>query len=158
MKTTTFTLAALVLVTATFTSCKKKKETPAPVSIVKSFTFNTTANAWTLNNKAYSANYTLEAIDESILSSGSVNVFRGDGTGSSWTAMPVTLDNIQYSYDINLHTVKITVSEGLDASSLSNPGVQQFRVVVIKGEARKAHPSVNWNDYDQVKHIFQLSE
>jgi hypothetical protein len=159
MKTSKFTLLALILVVGVLSSCKKKKEEiQTPPSNVKSFTFSTTAAAWTLdNNKAYNAILTVEEIDADILSSGVVNVFLGDGTGSTWTAMPVTLQNIQSSYSISMHTAKITMSAD-DNISFTNPGVQQFRVIVIKGSARTANPTIDWNNYEQIKSTFHLAD
>jgi hypothetical protein len=131
MKTTKFTLFALTIAVAALSSCKKRNEAPAapaPAETVKSFTFNTNNSAWTLdNNKVYNAILTLETIDEAILSGGAVNVYMGDGTGSAWTAMPVTQQNIQSRYGISIHTVKITMSSLIDSSApIANPGVQQF--------------------------------
>ena len=163
MKTTKLTILSLAIVAGVLSSCKKKTtEGPAGKdgnANVHSFTFSTTSSAWTLNNKTYNATFTLESIDASILSSGTVNVFLGDGTGSRWTAMPVTQQGIQYNYSISIHTVGVGMSSASDANPpLSNPGVQQFRVIVISGSARMAHPNVNLNNYNEMKRTFNLKD
>jgi hypothetical protein len=159
MKTTKLTLLALALVVGVMTSCKKKKEAPAaPAENVKSFTFTTTNSAWDLNNDQYTAIYTLTDIDMDVLSKGSVTVYRGDGTGSVWTAIPVIVQNIQYSQNISLNTVKIiTSSANSEHPVIANPGVQQFRVVVFKG-SRKADPNIDWKNYDEVKETFHIAD
>lgn len=162
MKTTKLTLLALTIAVGVLSSCKKKKEElpenpDGGASNVKSFTFTTTNSAWTQDGKNYSAIFSVEDINADVLAKGSVNVFRGDGTGSSWTAMPVTVDGLQYSHSILMHTVKILVS-GMDNLGATNPGVQQFRVVVIKGSARHANPNVDWNNYSEVSNVFHLAD
>jgi hypothetical protein len=48
-------------------------------------------------------------------------------------------------------------TSGVNDPAMSNPGVQQFRVVVFKG-SRMAGPHVNWNNYIEVKQAFNLAD
>ena len=161
MKNTKLTLAALAIVAGAFTSCKKKKaEAPAaPASTVQSFTYGTNNFAWTQNGNVFSAVLTVDAITTDILSKGTVNVFIGDGTGYNWMSMPVTLNGIQWRDNIYIHTVQVNAEESKTGNtSFANPGVQQFKVVVVSSSARIAHPDVDLNNYKEIKEAFHLAD
>ncbi len=168
MKTMKLTILSLALVAGVFSSCKKEKLGPAgPAGTngtngntnVHSFTFSTTNSAWTQTMTSYFALLSIESINSNVLSTGSVNVFLGDGTGYNWTAMPVTISGIQCSYVVSLSTVKIEMIPGIYTTSPQiNPGVQQFKVVIIDGSALKTHPTVNFNNYSELKKEFNLAD
>ena len=137
MKNTKLVIAMLAIVGAAFASCKKEKSeapVPAPSSNVKSFTFNTNSNAWTQKANVFSATLLVEDITSDVLSKGTVNIFIGDGTGSNWISMPVTLYEAQWSNNISFQSVKINAEMSIkENTAFINPGVQQFKVVVVSG-------------------------
>lgn len=147
MKTITKILSTCLLCILVLGSCKKqegpKGDTGAAgtngtsgVSGIKPdqvFTFTTSTTSWNPVTWPYNyqeATFSIPSITAAVLSGGDVRVYKGDGTGTSWTALPYSFFTTQYSYVVKTGQVLINVT--LDNASLpSNPGVQDYKVVVL---------------------------
>jgi hypothetical protein len=148
------------------TACKKNKDcTPGAMGAtgktgnanVETFIVNTDASSWTLNVIDYSQNATatVDQINASVMNSGTVNVFMGDGTGTSWVALPLAYSMNQWNYSYANSQIKFfeTLSNG---NAPPNPGILQFKIVVIPPAVKAANPNLNYNNYDEVKAKFNL--
>lgn len=141
MKKLCIALIALV----SFTACTKKGETgPAGKdgkngsSNITTYVASTTAGNWTYDgtDKSYNATINISSITASIVSSGTIQVFLGDGTGTAWNALPATYLNTQWNYTYAAGQVLIYMTMA-DGSVPANPGIQQFKYVVIPPGAKK---------------------
>lgn len=77
-----------------------------------------------------------------------------------WYETPSTVGvNFWAEYDniITMLYVHATRADGSSASPWATNSTQNFRAVVIKG-ARYAHPAVNYNNYEEVKKVFNLKD
>ena len=149
----------------TFTSCKKGDTGPAGptgangVSNIQTSNFTTTNSSWSFDPSDNSYNTTISwlAITQSIIDKGTIQVFLGDGSNSQWAALPASFgDNqINYSYKLGQVIISITLSTG---AAPTNPGGQQFKIVIIPPTARMANPTVNYKNYLEVKRAFNLKD
>lgn len=157
-------IALIVLIG--LTACKKTKDcTPgAPGATgktgnanVEAFIVNTTASSWTLNVIDYSqtATATISQINASVMNSGTVNVFMGDGTGTNWVSLPSAYSMAQWNYSYTNSQISFfeTLSNG---NAPANPGTLQFKVIVIPPAVKAANPNLNYSNYNEVKTKFNL--
>jgi hypothetical protein len=124
---------------------------------IKTVTFTTNSSQWIADNssKVYYYNYTSSEITSSVLSSGVVIAYLGDGSGSLWIAMPLTAQGVEITYGIKPSTVEIDVS--LSSGLMpNNPGGLQFKIVIIPAAAAKT--GVNYNNYTEVKATYNLKD
>ena len=142
-----------VLIAVLFTACTKKGE-PGPAgkdgkngsTNISTYIISTTASNWTYDgtDKSYNATVNISSITASVVSNGSVQAFIGDGTGTAWDALPAAYQNVQwnYSYSSGQILVYLTMSDG---SVPPNPGIQQFKYVVIPPGAKKQNVQTDIN-------------
>jgi hypothetical protein len=145
IKSITLNLVVLVSICVTIISCKKGDVGPAGangVANIQAGTITTNNSAWSFDNtdNSYNAILNYSAITQSVVENGTVQVFIGDGLGTEWAALPFSYSDLQYNYSYKLGQVlvSLTLSTG---SVPSNPGGQQFKVVVIPPAAKSINPS-----------------
>ncbi|MHB8261150.1 MAG: hypothetical protein ACYDCN_09870 [Bacteroidia bacterium] len=124
-------------------------------------TSSTSASTWVAvnGNTEWDASFTVTAITSTVVTSGTVQLFLGDGTGNTWYALPSSYKGLEYNYSYSLNTVAIQVTN--DNGSLptlpgNGTGVVQFKFVVIPPGARLANPNVNFKNYAEIKKAFKL--
>lgn len=163
MKNTFKTLAAgIVALTLLFTGCKKDAGPTGPAgkngtANIQSYTVTTNNLSWTFNStdNSYNSTIAISAIDASVLNTGTIQVFIGDGTSTEWAALPFSYSTIQYNYSYKVGQVilSVTLSTGV---APNNPGGQQFKVVVIPPAMKKA--GINHSSYSELKAVYTLKD
>ena len=122
-------------------SCKKtagpKGDTgpagPSGTASMQVTTFTTATVDWTLYNWPYNyqeAVLTVPGITSGVVTSGDVRVYMFDAATSSWIGMPYSFVTNQYSYKYKSEQVILNITLS-NSGSPANPGVQQFKVVVV---------------------------
>ena len=154
-----------ITLSITFTSCKKGDTGPAGpagangVANIQTSNFTTTNSSWSFDpsDNSYNATIGWLAITQSIIDKGTIQVFLGDGSGSQWAALPASIgfDQINYSYKLGQVIISSTLSNG---TAPTNPGGQQFKIVIIPPSARIANPNVDYKNYQEVKRTFNLKD
>ena len=167
IKTMTTVIAGLALTLGlALTSCKKGDTGPAGpagsngtngVANIQTSTVTTNNSTWGFDNTDNSYNATLNypAITQAVVDRGTVQVFISDGAGSEWLALPFSYGNIQYLYSYKLGQVLITYTLA-DNAVPSNPGGQQFKVVVIPPASKSSDPNSNNSDIQYSEQIFKI--
>lgn len=141
MKLTSKIIAVLLLSTLFIAGCKKtqgpKGDTGAPgpsgTSSMQVTTFTTAAGDWTSYGWPYNyqeAILNVPGITSAVVTSGDVRVYMLDASTSSWIGMPYSFVTNQYSYKYKTSQVILNLTLS-NAAPPANPGVQQFKVVVI---------------------------
>lgn len=169
LKTLATSIVAGMLV---FTSCTKEgpvgPQGPAGAdglnglngsSNVAAYTGTTQNSSWVVNtnNIELDATFPVSAITSNVVANGTIQVFLGDGTGNTWSAMPFSYTSVEYNYSYSVGQVVIQVTQG-NGVLPSNPGAQQYKIVVIPPAARKANPHVNLHDYNEITKTFNVQE
>jgi len=162
LMTIVFTSLSLTL-GLTLTSCKKGDIGPAGpsgtngVANIQSSTVTTNNLSWLFDNtdNSYSAILTFSAINQSVMDKGTVQVFVGDGTGQEWNALPFSYTNVQFNYSFKSGQVIISVNLS-DGSAPSNPGIMQFKIIVIP--PAMVNPNVNVKNYTNLKSAYNLAD
>ncbi len=123
-----------------------------------------TPNDWTTSG---SYGYVASAIDsdltQSIVDSGLVSVFYFITSSGSWTPLPynqiITYNSYvfcNWTFFYKLNQINFRVEQNIAAPN--NPGYTKFKVIAISASQRNANPNINWNDYEEVKTIFNLKD
>ena len=160
---TTFTTWLLAAILLTFTACKKG-DTGSPGTNgtngangnanVQSMTATISTNQWTLNGNEYDITINDAAITQSIVTTGSIQLFVS-ANGTTWTALPFSIMDREFNFQYSVGLVTIGYTTGTGVSPTSAPNNDQFKIIAITASARAANPSVNWNDYNQVKGLVE---
>lgn len=129
------------------------------VANLKVYTFHISNEDWTYNafNVFYYCDLYVYDITPEVLDSGTVEVFVGDGNGTSWSAIPRTAGLIWIDYSYHEEYAEVHVGNIFGANP-GNPGEQEFKVVVIPPLQREANPDVNWDDYNDIAKHFKIQE
>jgi hypothetical protein len=132
---------------------------------VNTLIFSTTSSDWTwsssFGNHYYSTDKAATNITQAIVDSGAVWVYAQFCTTCNWTALSYTDDVTVYpaylfwSYNYGLNDIRF-VEEPSNGTQPANPGVIKFKVVTATAAANRAHPGLNWNDYEAVQRAFNL--
>ena len=164
----TFTTAALLLLTTLGSCVKGDKGDTGDTGIAGTNGTNGNANVsassvtlsqsdWSYDatNWDYYADLTYPKITQDVVDNGTVEVFLGDGAGTSWQSVPTTTyysSTASYSFDYKYYlgglTLFINLSSNVTFTTIAN---YQFKIVAIGGAQRKAHPNTNWKDYNSIK-------
>ncbi len=166
----TFLKVAVVLLTAVVTmSCSKDgvmgPQGPAGLdgtngnaNVIGTNTITTTSSDWTSYSGGglWQISFSAASISQSVVDRGIVSVFKSNSAGA-WTAMPYTIVNQSWTFTFGVGFVNIAVAN-TSSGSITNPGSQTFRVVIISPSNRMANPNTDWNDYNQVKAVLHLQE
>ncbi len=141
------------------------KDNPGPTS-VQARTF--IATDWSYESPEYYKDLILPELTSSNINLASVNVYFSIDDGENWTALPYTQyngssPNYFMNFTIRVNYVRImwiyntSLSEGKDPNKYYGKTVH-FKVVVTSSIVRQANPDVDFNDYDEVKERFKLSD
>ncbi|MBK8585546.1 MAG: hypothetical protein IPN88_09005 [Bacteroidetes bacterium] len=114
-----------------------------------------TTSMWALSSSFYVADITATGITQDIVDRGLVSVFRKYSDG--WTPLPDMNINNTTTYNFELGVVHL-YNFNINGSAPSNPGNQEFRIVIISSSRMAQFPKVNWNDYEQVKIALGLND
>ena len=164
MKKTIFLTFAAVAVILTSNGCKKDDDTKLNYvatgtnnNTVQTSTFTITAAQWVADSAGLQWGY-LYTIPSGSNISGAVLLYLQDGT--NWAALP-HVDygwTYEFEYDPTAKIMNVQIADAKASTLIPNPGDKTFRMVTIPPGARKAHPNVNWKNYEEVKKAFNLSE
>jgi hypothetical protein len=80
-------------------------------------------------------------------------VYQKSNTDGSYTALPFSYQGIDRGFTIGLNYLQISLSASSPITVTSNIII---RAVIISPSNRMANPNVNWNNYEEVKDIFNL--
>lgn len=170
MMTSHILKSALILIFSVIVfSCKKTgpqgptgatgAQGPIGNANVISTVFMDTLTHWTLNSsgKVYESEYVaVPALDSAVFVSGAVLGYMSLGGGVFY---PLNFSNGNFSVDAeygigysHFYFFKNDLSTPTDPSGL------MVRIVVIPPAAKRSHPFVNYNDYQEVKRVFGLKE
>lgn len=135
MKKNLLIICSLLLL---ITSCKKPQDGatgpagPAGNANVSVFYVSCNSGNWSYDatNKVYFNDFLLSQISSAVLQNGTVNVFLTDSGHSFNSALPMSYQNIEFNYVVQLNTLEIQVSNGAGTTP-ANPGTQYFKIVVI---------------------------
>lgn len=162
--------AFIFVLTLTFAACQKSTQGPkgdtgaAGANGTNGFV-NISVNVYTVTSASWT-NYTwpynydeaiisIPAITSTIVSGGDVRAYILDPTGTQWIGMPYSFLSSQYNYKIKDGQLTIQYTLYNNAAP-TNPGTQQFKVVIIPPAFIKQNPNVDWNNYEAVKEKFDL--
>lgn len=153
-----------ILCLLTLAACKKettgpKGETgatgatgPAGNSNMQVQTFTTSTSSWTINTWPYNyaeVVFSIPAITSTVVSNGDVRVFVLDGNGTAWQSLPYSFLSSQYNFKYKIG--ELIIDNTLYNNAVpSNPGIQQFKVVIVPPGFIKNNPDINWNNYNEV--------
>lgn len=168
MKSLILNSAIILVLSTVIFSCKKTgpqgpagttgAQGPAGNANVISTVYMDTLTGWTLNSSGiYESGYvSVPALDSTVFVSGAVLSYMS--TGSS----------VFYPLNFSNGTISVDAEYGLgycrfyffrnDLSTPPDPTGLMVRVVVIPPAAKRLHPFVNYNDYQEVKRVFGLKE
>lgn len=173
MKTKIYSLTVLTTVfLLLLTSCKKEVEGPVgpkgPSGIdgnsnVKSYTVNVASSNWTLSGNVYYFDVPVAGITSSIINSGDVRIFM-ESTASVgvWLNMP-WIDYFSssafstYNYNYSLGGVRIFKTDS-NLLAPTNPGVRNFKIVVVESSGMITNPDLDWTDYSQIEKVLHSIE
>ncbi len=156
--------ASLIIISfSLISSCKKGDTGPAGTNgtngsaNVQSITVTTNNLSWSLDatDNSFNSTVTVSAITSSVVSNGTVQVFIGDGTSTEWGALPFSYGKIQYNYSYKVGQVILSVTMN-DGTVPTNPGGQQYKIVVIPPAARNSN--VNTHSYSELKAAYDLKD
>lgn len=171
MKTIKFLTIGLLFIGMTaISSCKKdyitKKDAKNQFvqngqnnNTVQSETFTVYSSDWSGSSSDGYWNYIYHAPDLDM--SGAVLLYMYDGdtyTSISTTSYASNFDEgIGYAY--NTSTKKLQVQHyNISGSSLTNPGLEKYKIVTIPTSGIKQNPDVNLKNYQSVKKTFNLAD
>lgn len=165
-QTTKLTTMVLLAIGLFFTACKKGDTGPQGpagtngtngVANIQTSTVTTNNSTWGFDNRDNSYNATLNypAITQAVVDRGTVQVFISDGNGTEWLALPFSYGNIQYLFSYKLGQVLIAYTLSNNAVP-TNPGGQQFKVVVIPPASKSSDPNLNNSEIQPSEQIFKV--
>lgn len=101
----------------------------------------------------WNATLIVPAITESVLSTGAINTYYSGNEGDTWAPLPLSMSVVDIVCTYKVDTVEIIVQ-----GASSEPTADLFRVVVVSSAGMSAHPNVDYNNYEEVKSIFDLED
>jgi hypothetical protein len=132
-------------------------------SNVQSSTF--TVTAWTQHQNGTfifeEAVLNVPNISQNIVDSGTVLVYTHNYSGTNaWDAMPFTFPdtttNGAYYYNYSYDVGAVTISVSCYGFAPVIPSSSEFKVVILSATNRLANPTINLNNYEEVKAAFNL--
>lgn len=166
-----FSFITICAILIAMVSCEKGEPGPPGNANVYTQKFIVLPGQWShfgttgLPDEGFSIAIPTSIITPDIVNSGVVMAYFSND-GNNWNALPFTYptgtgSTVNYSeswnfyYSVNLITIDIQ-----DSDFLTEPpqGNCYFKIVAIDGAIVKSHPAVDWNNYNEVKAEFQLTE
>lgn len=152
---TVFAIAAAVV----FYGCKGKDGAPGATGPAGTNGTNGNANVTAYHFTIYPSDWHLsgdskyfysEYITQTMISdNASVMVYSDNGSGK-YLALPFTTFDIEYYYQFASYGIEMDIRSASGNTSFVAPtGALYFKAVVIPPALKKAHPSTNWNDYNE---------
>lgn len=138
-----------------------KKDTAAPT--LEQNTFTISSWTWDSNSKLLYSDMPWSEITSDVADNGMLHLYLKT-TGGEWAPLPrtVMLSGTLYDY---AQSQRYTFTSGQftlivqddDLLQPANPGTWTIRAVAVSGSQRHANPDLNWNNYEEVKERFTLS-
>ena len=161
----TILVSGLGLTCLMFTSCKKGDTGPAGpagtngtngVANIQTSSVTSTNGSWSYDatEDSYNATISYPAITQEVVDRGTVQVYIGNSSGTSWAALPFAYFDLQYSYEYRIGQVLISVVLN-NSSALANPGAQVFKIVVIPPASKSSQANPNEIN-ERVEQIFKI--
>jgi len=124
----------------------------------------TIINSWSYDNTnvLYYASLSEPGLNNLINNSGAVDVYFSIDNGNSWNAMPYTYPGtVNYfmtdAYSVGTVEVDWIRNSGTPTDPNTLFGVTvQIKVVLVAPSVIKAHPHLNWSNYNEVQSTFHL--
>lgn len=153
-------LMTLVLSLIVVVSCKKDDDSAYqqkgnyPTLYSKQYTVT-----WTLNAPGYFCTIDDANITQAVVDNGYVEVYLSNDSGG-WIALPITMP-VTSTYATTYTPVHylggVTIwAYDTDTQQTADPGSTTFKVVIISAVARQANPTLDLNNYEEVKKTFNL--
>jgi hypothetical protein len=143
---------------ATLNSCKKDDDSGFQPkgnygnANVQGTIFYNQGFAYVSEDGYYEINLNVPALTQKVLDGGAVEVYMQAATDNGgWITLPATVGSMPIVVIYALNQVVLM-------DNTASTGLFNIKVVIISSAARKANPNVNWNNYNEVKKVFNLSE
>lgn len=124
---------------------------------VQSETFTVYSYDW--NGSSSSGYWYYDYYTSKVNLSGAVLLYMYNGTQyisiSTTAYAPNFEEGIGFAYDTSTGMLEVQ-HYSTSGSSLSNPGMEKFKIVTVPSSGMKAHPNVNLSDYKEVSKTFNL--
>jgi hypothetical protein len=151
-------ITGLILITSLVivASCKKDDDSAYGNAKIYSKQYTVT---WTISAPGYYCTMSDANITQDIVDNGIVEVYMYNGS-DAWISLPITMpETSTYSSTFTpVHYLGgVTVwAYDTDTEQSADPGSTTFKIVCISAAAKLANPSLDWNNYAEVKNAFNL--
>jgi hypothetical protein len=119
-----------------------------------------TSSAWVYNTPSWVISFSYPAITQDIINNGAVLVYIKVGNG--YNQLPLTFyqsQNYSTSIEVSTYVGGLTLLwTDSDLTQPINPGENTFKIVVISASGLNRNPNINFNNYLEVKHSFNLPD
>ncbi len=119
-----------------------------------------TSSNWAYTAPSWKISFTYPAITQDIIDKGAVLVYIK--VGSAYNQLPLTIypsSTYSRTYEVSTYLGGVDIfCTDSDLTQPTNPGSQNFKVVVIAASGKMANPNLNYDDYNAVKKAFNLQD
>ncbi len=166
MKNTHKIYAMVIAITSLFSNCQKAKDgAPGKDGSANVSSIVYTITSWSSNSSKYYTVLSVPSITADNINTASVQAYFST-IDNSWLAMPFTkVASTDYymGYTSSVGVVQINwdyngLGIGDDPNTFYGVSSCKFKVVVIPPAILKQYPTVNMNNYSEVKEAFQLKD
>jgi hypothetical protein len=119
-----------------------------------------TSSNWSYTSPSWKISFTYASITQAIIDKGAVIVYIK--VGSAYNQLPLTFyptSSYSRSYEVSTYLGGLDIfCTDSDLTQPSNPGSQNFKIVVIASSELVKHPNVNLDNYEDVKRTFGIQD
>lgn len=164
IKATLYLLAGIMFsLSLTVTSCKKTEKGPSGAdgkngnaNVIGTSTVSVASSSWTpVGANALEVYIPVPEITQDIVTKGSVTVFIN--SGAEWWGLPYIkgINSTQYSFGPGyVHLYNASSNQTLPL----NPPTSTYRIVVVSASNKELYPTLNWQNYKEVKQVLHLKD
>ena len=150
-------LFAVTFTAIAFWGCKKDNDTNfQPIgnygnADVQSSTFTNQTLVYNPSVNGYLDTLSDPAITQAVLTNGSITVYQQFTNATNvWYVLPAT-------WQPEVFTVSFVIGKAVVACTV-DPGISNYRVVIISAARKQANQNVNYTNYEEVKKAFHLKD
>ena len=156
MKIKSIVFFALIAILISCNACTKGEQGPTGADgNANVYGSNYVDVNWSLDNNFYFTKIMVPEITQDILDYGLVNVFIL--YGNEWWSLPDINGVNSTIYGFGEGYVSL-INSNSDGSTPPYPAHSTFRVIVISSTYKAANPTVDWNNYKEVKIALNLAD